>query len=1146
MSDHHDGIAEISPATSIWPDSLMDGGEMGARIRALDWSSTRAGPIERWPQSLRATVTILLGSRYPMILLWGDDLLQIYNDAYIGLIGDKHPHALGRSIRETQAESWDVIGPMIRDVMTTGIPNWVPAQMLPLERAGYREESYFSLSYSAVKNDDGVINGMLCVCSEVTEQVIGERRLKLQRDLAAKAGETRSTEATCRDIAAAVAEYGSDVPFALIYLLEPGSTMLKLHGAVGLAPGGVLSPAAVTPETAAACPLPVLEAAKGETVALENVGALAPVAGGPWGEPVKAAVAMPIASGGSSAPLGALVLGVSPNRALDDAYRAFHLLLAGQVSVAIRNAKAYEEERKRADVLAELDRAKTAFFSNVSHEFRTPLTLMLGPLEEFLRGTSDAISVRREDMEGVYRNSLRLLRLVNSLLDFSRVEAGRAQARFQKTDLAALTRDLASSFESLMSRAGLDFRIRVSPLSQPPYVDHDMWEKIVLNLLSNAYKFTLSGSISVNLSEIDGQAVLSVKDTGSGIPQAELPHLFERFHRVTQPKARSFEGSGIGLALVRELILLHGGEIEVESEPGSGSRFTVKLPLDGSHIPPERIAEPSITAARHDMTKAFVEEAGKWGTVTSGATEPDAAEPVAAAGPDGSVILLADDNADMRDYIAKLIGAQHAVISVADGAEAWTVLSGKLPDLVITDVMMPNVDGFELLRRIRGTTRTQTLPVIMVSARAGEEAKYDGLTAAADDYLIKPFSALELRARISTQLRLARLRKEAADALQHAAKMETVGQLSGGVAHDFNNLLTVILGNLEALSRRGLGNQDPRAERSLANAIKGANRAATLTQRLLAFARRQPLSPKPIALNRLIVNLTDLIRQALGETVRLEIVTGAGLWDVEADPVQLENALLNLVFNSKDAMPEGGQLTVEVANAFIDENYAAAQIEVAPGQYVVIAVTDTGHGMAPEVLPRSIEPFFTTKGTGQGTGLGLSQVYGFVKQSGGHVKIYSEAGQGTCVKLYLPRLMSGAAEEPEPAARQIARGIGKEVILVVEDDSDVRNYTTDMLRELGYTVQEAADGVEALALLKQMPKAPDLLFTDVVLPGMNGRQLADKAREVFPRLKVLYTSGYTRNAVVHGGRLDSGVDLIMKPFSYSSLAERIRTILDRN
>jgi signal transduction histidine kinase len=381
------------------------------------------------------------------------------------------------------------------------------------------------------------------------------------------------------------------------------------------------------------------------------------------------------------------------------------------------------------------------------------------------------------------------------------------------------------------------------------------------------------------------------------------------------------------------------------------------------------------------------------------------------------------------------------------------------------------------------------------------------------------------------------------EVLRQAQKMEAVGQLTGGVAHDFNNLLQVIVGNLEVI-RRLVPNDAGRIQRAAEQALNGARQASSLTQRLLAFSRRQPLDPKPIDVNALVGGMSELLGRSLGETVSVETVRAAGLWKVEVDPNALESAILNLAVNARDAMAEGGRLTIETMNAHIDEAYATSHAEVTPGQYVAISVSDTGTGMDAETVRRAFEPFFTTKPVGKGTGLGLSQVYGFVKQSGGHVKIYSELSQGTTVRIYLPRLVRSSDEYEAQPSSLVPEGTRDETILVVEDDDNVRAYSVEALRELGYRVIEAQDGPAALQILKNQTRI-DLLFTDVVLPGgMTGAQVALQASELHPSLKILFTTGYARNAIFHHGRLDKGVQLITKPFSFSDLAAKVRDVLD--
>ena len=400
---------------------------------------------------------------------------------------------------------------------------------------------------------------------------------------------------------------------------------------------------------------------------------------------------------------------------------------------------------------------------------------------------------------------------------------------------------------------------------------------------------------------------------------------------------------------------------------------------------------------------------------------------------------------------------------------------------------------------------------------------------------------------VTEQRAHARALADAEDALRQAQKMETLGQLTGGVAHDFNNLLQIVTGNLELL-QRGLPEDQARLRRAADNAMAGAERAALLTQRLLAFSRRQPLAPERIDPNRLVSGMSDLLNRTLGETIEVETIQSARIWPVEIDVNQMENALLNLAVNARDAMPDGGKLTIEVANTHIDEDYAAQEAEVSPGQYVLISVSDTGQGMDEDVLSHAIEPFFTTKEVGRGTGLGLSMVYGFIKQSGGHIRVYSERGHGTTVKIYLPRFYGPL---PDNDTGTVSRATpvcgGDETVLVCEDDDKVRAYTVDVLKELGYRVMEADNGAAALQALETASEPIDLLFTDVILPGgMTGADIAQQARAQQPGLRILFATGYARNAIIHHGRLDPGVELLTKPFTYAELATKVREMLDRD
>jgi signal transduction histidine kinase/DNA-binding response OmpR family regulator len=745
-------------------DLFASGGEMGRRMRAHDWSASPLGAPDGWPGALRTAVRIMLTSRYAMWMAWGKQLTFFCNDAYMPTLGIKRDWALGARSDKVWEEIWPDIGPRIDRVLTTGEATWDEGLLLFLERSGFREETYHTFSYSPLADDGGRVAGMLCVVTEETERVVGERRLRILGELGTRAKEARSPAEACERAALTLATAQADLPFALIYLADERTGRAELVAQAGI---GTEHPAA-PPDLPMDAELPwrfATAARKGKPVPASTRDLAAPLPGNPWGDKAAQAVVLPLAAPGQEAATGFLVCGVNPRRPLDARYVSFFELAAGHVATAVANARAYDAERRRAEALAELDRAKTAFFSNVSHEFRTPLTLMLGPLEELLADLPD--SPQRELADAAHRNGLRLLRLVNMLLDFARVEAGRAQARFAPTDLAALTAGLASAFRSACERAGLTLDVDCPTLPEPVHVDREMWEKIVLNLVSNAFKFTFEGGIAVSLRNEDGRAVLRVRDTGTGIPAGELPRLFERFHRVKGATGRTHEGSGIGLALVQELVRLHGGEVTVETEAGRGSTFAVALPLGTAHLPAtavaaERTAPDPATALRTD---AFVQEALRWlpedGVLdTAAARDP---VPTEATGPR---VLVADDNADMRDYLRRLLDAAgYRVVTATDGAAALEAARAELPELVLSDVMMPRLDGFGLLAALRADARTREIPIILLSARAGEEAEVEGLDSGADDYLVKPFAARELLARVGANLRLARIRREAAEAV---------------------------------------------------------------------------------------------------------------------------------------------------------------------------------------------------------------------------------------------------------------------------------------------------------------------------------------------------------------------------------------------
>jgi PAS domain S-box-containing protein len=1448
---------------------LAGGGEMGALIRAHEWSATPLGVPETWPQSLKTAIRIMLTSRQPIWIGWGRELIFFYNDPYKSIIGGKHPLALGQPTEVVWREIWPDIAPLLATALTGVEGTFVEQKLLIMERNGFPEETYYTFSYSPIPDDDGSTGGIICANSDDTARVVGERQLTLLRELAASTPDAHTWREACSLATRALATDPHDLPFALLYTVEPGEAQASLVCACGIGVEHPAAPASMNADQAP--PWPFDEALRTQAPVLvgdleAKFGAALPT--GAWSIPPRHALVLPILAAGETGRSGVLIAALNPCRLFDDGYRAFMNLVAAQIGAAIGYAHAYEEERRRAEALAEIDRAKTAFFSNVSHEFRTPLTLMLGPLEELLAKPVAPGDTDRELVELTHRNGLRLLKLVNALLDFSRIEAGRMEIHKQPTDIGAFTAELASLFRSAIESAGMQLVVDFDETRERPIVDLDreMWEKVVMNLLSNAYKFTFAGAITVTIrATTAGGVEVSVADTGIGVAEDELPRLFERFHRVAGAKGRSVEGSGIGLAMVQELVRLHGGTIGVASRPGGGSRFTVTLPQGAP-----RPDHADSTAATSRNARAYVDAAVRWNPEAAESLEQDAG---AAPEPDAGAparVLVVDDNADLRDYMKRILSAAgHRVDVAIDGQAALEAARATRPEIVVSDVMMPRLDGFGLLRELRADEQLRETPVLLLSARAGEEARVGGLESGADDYLTKPFSARELLARVASNLQLARLRREteqklrddsrtlevlnrvgqavaaeldlnravqtvtdaateltgaafgsffynvldeaggsymlytlsgvpkdafaqfpmprntavfaptfegagivrsdditkdpryghnaphrgmphghlavrsylaapvasrngevlgglffghpqpgvftaraerivvgiaaqaaiaidnarlyqaaqseiaertraqdalrdlnetlegrvveavadrdrlwelsedllvvagldgrlqrvspswsrllghnpawllsrsfldlvhpddlpavrehlerlrangtpvrhesrlrrvdhswrwvawtlaidpsterihgvgrdvtsdrettealrhAEEALRMAQKMEAIGKLTGGVAHDFNNLLQVIGGNLQLLAKDVAGTE--KAEQRVRNALAGVARGANLASQLLAFGRRQPLAPKVVNLGRFVRGLDDMFRRALGDGIEIETIVSGGLWNTLVDPFQVENALLNLAINARDAMNGHGRLTIEAGNASLDDAYAKRNADVTPGQYVMVAVTDTGSGMTPEVRERVFEPFFTTKPEGQGTGLGLSMVYGFVKQSGGHVKVYSEPGHGTTIRIYLPRVRQEEDLETNVEAGP-AKG-GTETILVVEDDEEVRATVVEMLSDLGYRVLRAKDAQSALAIVESGVPI-DLLFTDVVMPGpLRSTELARKTRERLPAVAVLFTSGYTDNAIVHSGRLDEGIELLSKPYTHEALARKVRHVL---
>lgn len=740
------------------PEFLSGGGEMGQRIREYDWSKTPLGPVETWPQSLRTCIRIMLTSRQPIWIGWGKDLIKFYNDPYKDIVRGMHPWALGSPASVVWKAIWRDIEPMLQQVMEKDIGTYVESQLLIMERNGYPEETYYTFSYTPIPGDNGGTEGMICANTDDTDRITGGRQMQTLTQLAKSITDSKTNHEVISRTIDVLKQNPWDFPFAAFRTISGTKAVLTMATDFGEFASKV--PAEIDLDSNSDRAEIVRRAINSRQMQVfdnlqERIGDLPR---GAWQIPPKQSLVLPIMKSAKD-PYGVLVVGLNPYRLLDDKYKGFFSLIADQMSTGFSAVHILDEERKRAEALEEIDRAKTTFFSNISHEFRTPLTLLLAPLE-------DAISDKQIDgenkvrLEVAHRNALRMQKLVNTLLEFSRIEAGRMEGRFRRVDICLLTEDLASTFRSAIERSGMKLRVHCEKISDDVYVDADMWERIILNLLSNAFKYSNEGEIGIDIRQSDGMVHVAVSDTGVGIPADQVDRIFDRFYRVENTGGRSQEGTGIGLSMVRELVKLHHGTIEVTSEHNKGSVFTVSIPVGKEHISPSQISENEIGQAAFRHSAAFVEEAMKWIPSKDQPKEVASSTINPASNANRARVLLADDNADMREYVKRLLSEQFNVITAQDGEEAFRKVLEFRPDLLLSDIMMPKLDGFGLLKKVRTHPELKGLPVIFLSARAGEEAKVEGLDAGADDYLVKPFSAKELLVRVTNHIRINQVRRE--------------------------------------------------------------------------------------------------------------------------------------------------------------------------------------------------------------------------------------------------------------------------------------------------------------------------------------------------------------------------------------------------
>ncbi len=1014
-------------------------GEMAELVENFAWELTPLGPIDQWPEVLKLSMGLCLNSRFPMIIWWGPELTLLYNDAYTLHLAGKHPSALGRPGSEVWPEIWDVIGPMLDGVMATGNATWSDDLLLYLNRQSFTEETYHTFSYSAIRDVDGKIVGIFTPVNETTEKMLGSRRMRTLRTLSAETRSTRTAE-VLRSSILVLKENPSDVPYVLFYKIDDKNKTANLIEALNIEHDKYQRLARVDlTDCRGELPQALLRVSQSSALVSFEPEDFSARNGN---HERSLALALQVLPSSDALEQVVMVGGISSNLRLDGNYEEFYRGAAREIGNSLSEARAYQQANEKAEALATLDKAKTVFFNNVSHEFRTPLTLMLGPLQTLLE-TNMSESEMRAEVEVAHRNGLRLLRLVNTLLDFARIEAGRVDAAYESSDLRAVTLDLASSFRSLMERGGLEFDVDCAELGEPVYIDRDMWEKIVLNLLSNAFKYTLAGKVSLKLIKHQDHARLTVSDTGCGITTDELEHLFERFHRSKDAKARTHEGTGIGLSLVQQLVRLHGGTISVASAPAVGTTFTVDIPLGKEHLPVDKIGANQALHSTALGSAAFTEEAQRWLSIDALSPSDDkssleqfqtsenaelldsrkgALQRKEAEEQHRELILIADDNSDMRDYLARLLSPRWRVISVADGLNAFNTAVKIKPDLILSDVMMPGLDGLQLLDKLRNETETKTTPIILLSARAGEDARVEGLRAGADDYLTKPFAARELIAHVETNLKLSATRRELTEQLETLVAERTEGlieankrleiardealemselktQFMSNVSHEIRTPMAGLLGFTELLQSSDTISEDDRALAQ--SALSAGQRLMSIVNELLDFAKLDARKATLDETDLNVANVLDEVFSSISASARIKSLSTELLVDSRipgtlfGDPARLKQILTNLANNAVKFTHQG---TIVISAVLEEETLDCVR--------VTFKVKDDGIGISEKGKQRLFEPFVQADGSTTrkygGTGLGLSIVKKTVHLMNGEVDFESELNKGSTFWFTVP------------------------------------------------------------------------------------------------------------------------------------------------
>ena len=1006
---------------------LSGGGEMGALMRAHDWTTSPLGLPKTWPQSLRTTVSLILNSRFPMFVAWGPQLGFLYNDSYAEILGAKHPAALGRSFEDIWSEIWTDISPLV-DRALAGEATFHEDLPLTMLRNGFQEQTYFTFSYSPVRDESGQIVGMFCACTETTAEVHARSSLRAE-------GES-------------LRELFNQAPGFMAVLRGPDH-VFEITNAAYLELVGHRDLIGKTVRQA----LPDVEG-QGFFELLDRVYTT--------GEPFVGS-RLPVRVQSAN---GAL----QHERFVDFVYQPITgsdgvsgIFVEGtDVTDAVRSEQELQSSEERLRIAQQV--------GNVGSFELVPHTGMLYPSEQFCRlwglpirsemPVSDALAlIHPDDRKRVVTGRIELPSDALRYVEYRVVRPDTGEVRWMAR------RGEAVQDENQIRYLGVSFDITELKSAQEALVA----ESQALEILNRTGAATAA--------ELDiGRLVQTVIDAGVDLTRAQFGAFFYNVIDTQGERYALYAISGVDKTEFAKFPMPRNTHVFAPTFEGRGTLRSIDITKDpryGRNDPHFGMPKDHLPVRSYLAVPVISRSGEVLGGLFFGHAEP----------------AVFDERAE------RIVGGLASQAAVA-----------------IDNVRLFEAGQREIAERRRAEVALQELNTT-------------------------------LEQQIVTRTEQLRQNEEA---LHHAQKMEAVGQLTGGIAHDFNNLLTGIIGSLDLMQARIQQGRTEGIERYAKAAMTSANRAAALTHRLLAFSRRQPLDPKSVNANRLLSSMEDLLSRTLGPAISLEFVTAGELWATLCDPNQLESAVLNLAINARDAMPEGGKLVIETANTHLDDAYAAHQPDVAPGQYVAVCVTDTGMGMPPSTIARAFDPFFTTKPIGQGTGLGLSMVYGFAKQSEGHVKIYSEPGKGTTVKIYLPRHLGEVDKADEPALElQRPKGAG-ETILVVEDEPIVRDLIVEILQELGYEPLQASDGPSGLKLL-QSKRRIDLLVTDVGLPGgLNGRQLADHARDRRPGLKILFITGYAENAALAAGFLEPGMAMMTKPFAAEAFRGKINGMIRRD